>query len=297
MTKPTEEVEAETGTPERTTLYNGEATTTTEGTDVTLKPVRVKKHPVIELFGPVIQGEGVQAGLQTMFIRFGGCDFRCDKCDSLHAVIPEAIQKHATYMTPDEIIAQLLEVKDSTDVEWVTLSGGNPCMHKLDELVLALNKNGFKINVETQGSMWQDWLDMCHMVTVSPKPPGMGEALNEGDLTYFLQKLGARPMCIKMPVFFEADLEVVLRVQDIVDNVLGQYDHLAALYLSLGNPFPPTLNRDLDLVMSEPEEGIASYLLRQYRRMSEEILLDPRLKRWRFLPQLHVLVYGNEAGR
>ncbi len=41
---------------------------------------------VSEIFGPTIQGEGVLIGLPTVFVRSGGCDYRCSWCDSLHAV-------------------------------------------------------------------------------------------------------------------------------------------------------------------------------------------------------------------
>lgn len=39
-----------------------------------------RTFPVIECFGPTIQGEGALAGLPTLFVRFGGCDFRCSWC-------------------------------------------------------------------------------------------------------------------------------------------------------------------------------------------------------------------------
>ena len=35
------------------------------------------KIRVSEIFGPTIQGEGVLIGLPTVFVRTGGCDYRC----------------------------------------------------------------------------------------------------------------------------------------------------------------------------------------------------------------------------
>ncbi|MDF0142324.1 7-carboxy-7-deazaguanine synthase QueE, partial [Staphylococcus pseudintermedius] len=40
------------------------------------------KIPVLEIFGPTIQGEGRVIGRKTMFVRTAGCDFRCSWCDS-----------------------------------------------------------------------------------------------------------------------------------------------------------------------------------------------------------------------
>ena len=44
-------------------------------------------NPIV-IIGPTIQGEGALAGRPTIFVRTGGCDFRCTWRDSLHAVDP-----------------------------------------------------------------------------------------------------------------------------------------------------------------------------------------------------------------
>ena len=41
---------------------------------------------IAEIFGPTIQGEGALIGEPTVFVRAGGCDYRCAWCDSLLAV-------------------------------------------------------------------------------------------------------------------------------------------------------------------------------------------------------------------
>lgn len=275
--------------------------------DTPAVPMKQKKFPVIELFGPVIQGEGSQAGQQTMFIRFGGCDYRCKKCDSMHAVEPQAIAKHAQYLTADEIHNQLNSIRDQTGVQWVTFSGGNPAMHKLDELVQNLRGDGWLINVETQGTLYPAWLQGVHLVTTSPKSMGMGEKFEQTTFMRFLEKhKSATPVCVKVVVFSAQDLEFALQVQQATEHVYTETLPYAypsaqhggvAYYLSLGNPFPPVLNEENELLDQQPIGGLIPALLRDYRNLSEEVLLDPRLKSWRFLPQLHVLTYGNEAQR
>jgi 7-carboxy-7-deazaguanine synthase len=280
--------------------------------DTVTAEVKVKRHPVIELFGPVIQGEGSQAGVQTLFIRFGGCDYRCAKCDSLHAVIPGAVQKNAEWLTPLEIADRCTAIRDTTGVEWITFSGGNPLMHRLDELVSILTTRDFQINVETQGTLWQDWLYAVTIVTVSPKSLGMGEKFEEGKYRRFLERLnGTRPLCVKVVVFSQQDLEFALFIQQITHEMACNWlyggPEAIAYYLSLGNPYPPTLDEETLALIANPDltgelNGLAPInltdsLLTDYRLLSEEILVDPRLKAFRFLPQLHVLVYGNETGR
>ena len=44
---------------------------------------------ISEIFGPTIQGEGPLIGRPSIFVRTGGCDYRCNWCDTLYAVLPE----------------------------------------------------------------------------------------------------------------------------------------------------------------------------------------------------------------
>ena len=37
----------------------------------------MSKVPVMEIFGPTIQGEGMVIGQKTMFVRTAGCDYSC----------------------------------------------------------------------------------------------------------------------------------------------------------------------------------------------------------------------------
>ena len=272
-------------------------------TETTSNPseVEAKRFPVLEIFGPVIQGEGSQAGTQTLFIRFGGCDYRCERCDSLHAVDPIAVKKHARRLTAEEIFQEVVKLHMATGVRWVTFSGGNPLMHKLDELVEKLNQVGLAINVETQATLWQDWLYNCTVVTVSPKSWGMGEKFEEDKYRKFLTKLnGYRPLCVKIVVFSAQDVEFAIFIQQLTNEVAlnwlyGGHENIA-YYMSLGNPYPPILNDEHDLV-SNPDFDLTKDLLQSYKILCEEILPDPRTKDFKFLPQLHVLVYGNETGR
>ena len=82
--------------------------------------------PIIELFGPTIQGEGAMAGVPTMFLRFGGCGYRCNWCDTMYAVDPHQVRENRTMMTCENIVAQINATEQAT--KWMTFSGGDPCM-------------------------------------------------------------------------------------------------------------------------------------------------------------------------
>lgn len=259
-----------------------------------------KKLPLMEMFGPTIQGEGSVIGQQTYFLRFGLCDYRCKMCDSLHAVIPALVKANATYLTQSEIFEQFWEFRNVQATQWVTFSGGNPLIHDLDALVTDLKLNDMKINVETQGTFYKPWLQGCDVVTISPKGPGMGEDTDLDVLDSFIQQLTGNwgsdermgmigpKICIKIVIFDQRDLEFAAMIfERYWDNIANPDD---AFYLSLGNPNPPD-PKDDNAAKLDP-----SALLQQYRNLFEDIKDHPVLSQVRFLPQWHTFVWGNGQG-
>lgn len=265
-----------------------------------------KRIAVVETFGPTLQGEGPLAGSKTMFIRFGGCDYRCTKCDSLHAVIPEAVKANADYLTAEEIADRIIPEAKRTNTPWVTLSGGNPCMWDLTRLIMLLHGAELGVAVETQGTLSPAWLQMCQMVVVSPKGPGMGEKFEPQKLKTFLKAFQSRhiegrpapAVALKVVLFAQQDIEFMLEVIEFVAQETPGIIHPGLLFASVGNPYPPTLDAEQHLqdpMMSGREHKLD--LLKAFRALCEDICSDPRITHVKVLPQLHVLAWGNEAGR
>lgn len=246
-----------------------------------------KRIPVMEIFGPTIQGEGPVIGHQTLFVRFGGCDYRCRMCDSMHAVIPELIHKGATWLTEEQLIEAVMETVIKTRCGTVTLSGGNPVIHDLSLFVSVLKKYGVRLVLETQGTMYRPWVTQCNTVVVSPKTPGMGEKFEPVKLIAFLKSIDhLRDLSIKVVVFSFSDVEFALNIFQTVKSV-GIYG--VKKYLSLGNPMPPSEPGGV-----EHETFSTTELLKNYRVLMEDILSDPRTRDIIVLPQLHVLLWGNK---
>src|ERR1700687_3194788 len=110
---------------------------------------------ISEIFGPTIQGEGVLIGTPTVFVRTGGCDYRCQRCDTLYAVLPQyRTEWHP--MTAPEVFAQVRQRSHEQPI-LVTLSGGNPAMQPLDALMEVGHTQGYTFALETQGSIAQPW--------------------------------------------------------------------------------------------------------------------------------------------
>lgn len=254
-----------------------------------------KKIPIVEIFGPTIQGEGPLIGRPTHFIRFGLCDYRCTKCDSMHAVDPVQVKANARWLTQEETVDAFYEhFKKQQGVNLITFSGGNPCIHDLGQLVQILTDNGHEIAVETQGTFSPEWLELCDYITVSPKGPGMGEKLELTKLDAFIKQWGKRPCTtLKFVVFDQRDIEVAAMLFErycIFDVETLDAQLLPRQFvLSQGNPFPPGSSHLDGEILSE-------YLLEQYRNTLEQLQQNKTLCNVRFLPQLHVLLWGNRQG-
>lgn len=100
---------------------------------------------VVEIFSS-IDGEGIRTGQLCTFIRLYGCNLRCCYCDSLYALEQETYTEMS--------IPKILEECDKLKNRCITLTGGEPLIHKdVMSLLQALLVNGYDINVETNGSV------------------------------------------------------------------------------------------------------------------------------------------------
>ncbi len=258
------------------------------------KPVRKpKKIPLMECFGPTIQGEGAMIGVQTYFLRFGLCDYKCKMCDSMHAVDPQAVRKNGRFLTQEEILKNFIDYRTAqggiNTTNWVTLSGGNPAIHDLEFLVRLLQKAGMNVSVETQGTKTPTWLHAVDDLTVSPKGPGMGETTILEDLDYFMEEFDShKALSIKIVVFDERDLEFARMIAERYPAVVAR----SKFFLSLGNPYPPPVDGDSPINGQEH----ANELVKRYKVLYEDIQRDSLLSKVKFLPQWHVFVWGNAQG-
>jgi 7-carboxy-7-deazaguanine synthase len=234
--------------------------------------------PVVEVFGPTVQGEGPDMGRPAYFVRFGGCDFRCSWCDSMHAVAPSQVRATAKHLEPRDILADIRELQDGPDL--VVLSGGNPALLDLDALVALLHDARFEVAVETQGSQWKPWLAEVDRLVVSPKGPssGMDTAEHRDVLASFLTR--AR----------EEDAQVVLKA---VIFEASDIEH--ARWLALTWPHLPLhLSTGTDVGLADEET--VRRLMTRLRWLSEAVAVDPVLCHARVGVQQHVLAWGTRKG-
>ncbi len=116
---------------------------------------------ITEIF-PSIQGEGLRQGEATIFIRLSGCNLKCSFCDTVYA------WEEGQSFSVAQVLDEVRKIRESFPAQWVCVTGGEPLLQDIDELTKSLKKEGLKIQVETNATIYRplqiDWY------SVSPKP-------------------------------------------------------------------------------------------------------------------------------
>lgn len=99
--------------------------------------------------------EGRNAGCPAIFVRLAGCNLACPWCDTDHS---EKMQ-----MTEIDIENELVKY----DCYNVVITGGEPLMQDLEQLFLNLSRIGYKVWLETNGTI--DTKIPFDHITMSPK--------------------------------------------------------------------------------------------------------------------------------
>jgi 7-carboxy-7-deazaguanine synthase len=236
---------------------------------------------ISEIFGPTIQGEGPLIGSPSIFVRTGGCDYRCKWCDTLYAVLPE-YRDEWILMTPPEIMARVNELAGLRPV-LISLSGGNPALQSLGSLIALGRRDGHSFALETQGSVSQAWFADLDWLIVSPKPPSSGMATDWDALESCIAAAKGRARCaLKIVVFNEGDYAYARTVTARCPGV--------PIYLQVGNSVPHHAGGD-----TTSDEVDFGDLMGRLRWLADRTIKD----RWfdaTVLPQLHVLAWGNKRG-
>jgi 7-carboxy-7-deazaguanine synthase (Cx14CxxC type) len=125
-----------------------------------------------------LQGEGLQAGKPAVFCRFAGCNLWngreedrksavCRFCDTDFVGTDGTLG--GKYLTADDLADRIVSLWPTTDDQHrlVVMTGGEPLLQLDTPLIAALHTRGFRIAVETNGTIEApegiDW------ICVSPK--------------------------------------------------------------------------------------------------------------------------------
>ena len=124
-----------------------------------------------------IQGESSYAGMPCTFIRLTGCNLRCLYCDTAYAY------EEGMELTEAEIINEV----ELIGVHLVTITGGEPLLQEETfRLTERLISEGYKVLIETNGTMSIKDIDSRAVIVLDIKTPGSGmwEEMDLSNLDY-----------------------------------------------------------------------------------------------------------------
>ena len=129
-----------------------------------------KTYKINEIFYS-LQGEGFFTGTAAVFLRFSGCNRRCEFCDTEF--------ESGKNMTAEEIVDEISRYQS----RHLVITGGEPTLQLDSDLIRAIKAARFFIQIETNGSnpvpTGVDW------VTCSPKEaPWQVDRIDELKIVY-----------------------------------------------------------------------------------------------------------------
>ncbi|HSG30193.1 MAG TPA: radical SAM protein [Thermodesulfobacteriota bacterium] len=210
---------------------------------------------VSEIFFSV-QGEGIQIGLPTTFLRLFGCDLRCKWCDTMYAV------EGTEFNTLD--IDNIIDKISNLECKRVCITGGEPLLQEkeLIELTRILLDQDFTLVLETSGHRAPPeifWDDSC-LISMDCKCPSSGMQ-DRMDFSLFEKLRGSDQL--KFVITDDRDYQYakqVLNNNQISSNII----------------FQPVYNSNTNWLYDK--------------------VLEERLDSARVLPQLHKLIWGEKRG-
>ena len=168
---------------------------------------------VHSIFG-TIQGEGIFAGETCVFIRLGGCNLQCPACDTEYT-------EGAKPMTVDTILDRVIKHKPpKTDL--VVITGGEPMRQRIGVLVSLLNEIGLRVQIETNGTLFDDTIDFSTgkvFVMCSPKTGSVNPKLKK-HITAYKYVGGADERAIHGETFEEDILPSILEDHGLMTDGL-----------------------------------------------------------------------------
>lgn len=113
-----------------------------------------------------LQGEALQVGCPTVFVRLTGCPLRCQYCDTAYAF------SGGEWMSLAAIATEI----NQYNTNYITVSGGEPlaqpnCLVLLEKLCNA----GYQVSLETSGAIDISRVDVRVVKVMDIKTPASGE--------------------------------------------------------------------------------------------------------------------------
>ena len=221
---------------------------------------------IAEIFYSV-QGEGMLAGVPSVFVRTSGCNLRCTWCDTPYTSWqPEG---------EDRSIESIAEEVDRYGAEHVVITGGEPMTAPgIEELTRRLTQH---VTVETAGTV--DVAVRCDLMSISPKLANSTPRDRDGGR-------------------WAAQHERLRHQPEILKRLMERYFYQLKFVISDPGDLTEVrtivneLEASKDRVLLMPE-GVDPALLAERGRWLVEVC---KQEGFRFSPRLHIELWGNRRG-
>ncbi len=168
-----------------------------------------------------IQGEGTYIGLPMFFIRFTGCNLRCEWCDT----------QYAFYEGEEMSIEEIVNSVEKSGMKWVCLTGGEPLLQEdIYKLINILLRRNYNVLLETNGSIPIDELPTEENLVISLDIKTPSSKMEKAMKFENLQYLGPKDF-VKFVIKDDVDFEYAKRIiekyeikQEVVFQPVGGRD-------------------------------------------------------------------------
>ena len=217
-----------------------------------------------------LSGEGVHAGIPTVFVRLAGCNLRCSYCDSAYAWNSEDGEE----ISVDEVAKRVRSFRSGG---WCLITGGNPLYQVGDvhKLVQELKDAAYLVEIEENGSIDPpDWFRIVDSWVTDVKCPSSGPSYGSFR-TRWLKRLRKRD-----------SLKFVVGTQEDLDFVRGFLNNTRLRPTVLVSPVT-------GILLNKKEGTISEYWNREWLQECTEFC---KVQNVRLSLQIHKIIYGDKRG-
>jgi 7-carboxy-7-deazaguanine synthase len=231
-----------------------------------------------------IQGEGILAGVPSVFVRTSGCNLRCTWCDTPYT----SWNPEGDAYSINEVVAAVIQNRDRQgaavrphtghQAAHVVVTGGEPMIAEgIVELTHGLKQSALHITIETAGTVHEDVV--CDLMSISPKLANSTPHERDGGRWAAQHdRLRYQPDVLKKLIQqFEYQLKFVVTSPQDLTEVESMLEEIHA-------------DRSRVVLMAE---GIDAATIRERAVWITEIC---KREGFRYSPRLHIDVWGNRRG-
>ena len=238
-----------------------------------------------------IQGEGMLAGMPSVFVRTSGCNLRCTWCDTPYA----SWEPEGNELSAEQVASEVFRHAPPHALTYIVLTGGEPMMLKeLPALIALLKTRPTHITVETAGTLWLEGIPEGGIDLASISPKLANSTPWQREQGRFAQAHEAHRLNLDVLRRFAAHGAGAVKYCQwkFVLSQPEDLDEIESLIAQLNGSLPVASKIQPDQILLMPEGTDEQTLTLRSRQLAEICLR----KSYRLSPRLQIPLYGNTRG-